>query len=75
MAGNIGQRQFAQYRNAVMHRLAMQGMVRKAQFVKWLCGENIIHHLGFLQAQNIGREFADEILHQIDAEADAVNIP
>ena len=59
----------------MVHALAVQDAVGVAQLLEQAVWENVVGDLGFLQAQHIGLMIAQELLHDIGAGADAVDVP
>ena len=62
-------------RDAMVHFLAVQHLMDIAQTAEHIGGEGLVHHLGFLKAQYVRRFLGQELFDNVDARADAVDVP
>jgi len=62
-------------RDAVVHPLAFQLLVRVSMLAEEVGGEDIIRRLGFLQAENIGPLLLEQPLHDRQPGAYRIDIP
>ncbi len=71
----LPRRQSAEDRHSVVHALAAEDLVNVAEAVEHAGGEVGVADLGLLQAQYVGRFLAEELLDDLDACADGIDVP
>ena len=71
----LAHRHPADDRDAVVHRLAVQDLMRIAELAERRVGKVAVDHLGFLQAQDVGRFLAQKALDDVDAKANRIDVP
>ena len=68
-------RQARQRGDAVVALHAVQGDVRIATLDEGVAREKVVDDLGFLKADDVGRGLVDQPQHQIEPQADGVDVP
>ena len=59
----------------MMHPLTIQHLMDIAHAPEHVGGENLVHHLGFLKAENVGDFLLQQLFDDVDARTDAVDVP
>ena len=69
------ERQPREHGDAVIGLLAVNRLMDIAQLGQGRFGEKLVHHLGLLQAQDVGLLIAQQAGHQLDAVTHRIDVP
>ena len=72
---DLRQRQLRQRGDAVITLLPVNRVVGIAHRVEGLARKQLVHHLGFLQAQHIGLPLFQEAFDQVNPAAHRIDVP